>query len=93
MLYEKVKYKCDNCNYKATKYKPEITPREKSSGTVEIYKLPLNLPNNQNSQKISMTEPIYLNPNSDENIAFIIDTLKISLQIGVNPLSTSVTLI
>ena len=93
MLYEKVKYKCDNCNYKVTKYKPEITLREKSSGTVEIYKLPLNLPNNQNSQKISVTKPIFLNPNSDENIAFIIDTLKISLQIGINPLSTSVTLI
>ena len=76
-------YKCDNCNSKVIKYKPEITPREKSSGMDERYKLPLNMANNQNSPKISMTEPIFLNSNSYENITSIIDTLKISLQIGV----------
>ena len=38
-IYEKVKYKCDNGNSKVIKYKPEITSREKSSGTDERYKL------------------------------------------------------
>ena len=63
---EKVKYKCDNCNSKVIEYKPEITPRENSSRTDERYKLPLNMANNQNSPKISMAEPIFLNPNSYE---------------------------
>ena len=39
--------------------------------------------NNQSSPEISMAEPIFQNPNSYENITSIIDTLKISLQIGV----------
>ena len=82
-IYEKLKYKCDNCNSKVIKYKPEITPRERSSGTDERYKLPLYLANNQNSPQISMTEPIFLNPNSYKNITSIIDTFMISLQVGV----------
>ena len=48
--------------------------QEKNHQEPERHKLPLNLANNQDSPKISVAEPTFLNPNSYENITSIIDT-------------------
>ena len=46
------------------------------------YYLPIKVDNNQNKKEISMTEPIFLNPNSYENIKLILNELNKMLGIG-----------
>ena len=46
------------------------------------YTLPITLENKQSEKDISMAEPIFLNPNSYDNIKLILDQLKVILDIG-----------
>ena len=46
------------------------------------YYLPVKVDNNQNKKEVSMAEPIFLNPNSYNNIKLILNELKKMLGIG-----------
>ena len=46
------------------------------------YYLPIKVDNNQNKKEVSMAEPIFLNPNSYDNIKLILNELKRMLGIG-----------
>ena len=83
-IYNNLKYKCDDCKSKVVKYNPEpMKPPSTSTDNTINYKFNIDIENKQNVKQISMAEPIFVNPNSYENIKVILDTLKDSLHIGI----------
>ena len=80
-IYETLKFKCDDCKSKVVKN--SFNQVQKTDFPEPLnFEFDFENQNNQNNKYISMTEPIFVNPNSYDNITVIMDKLKEAVSIG-----------
>ena len=80
-IYETLKFKCDDCKSKVVKNSFNQVQKTDFPEPVN-YEFDFENQNNQNNKYISMAEPIFVNPNSYDNITVIMNKLKEALSIG-----------
>ena len=80
-IYETLKFKCDDC--KSNVVKNSFNQVQKTDFPEPVnYEFDFENQYKQNNMYISMAEPMFVNPNSYDNITVKMDKLKEALSIG-----------